>query len=553
MPEKFSSKDHDAFKLDTPQNRYDTGSNAGARSLEEQRALMEQYGVDQHDDEAAYAQYWDSVAQDETSKKPEDIFNESAEAIYNHIVDNPSARRMLMMAEEIAELRSVAGAEQSVKDKEDKLEELLVAYQEETEAQYATAARNSDMAYEDATRKKDKNFALEQGVAAEDARMYRDADIEYVLAVMAGDIQSIHATQQEKLDQVAAEREAEAEAEARREQDEKEQAAREQADREKAEREQQAREQADIIQQQLDNTARERAKADSDAFDISSRASGRVAAAVQGIDTAEQHTTDTPEKTQAELDAEAVDIAGRAGRRVNDLTGTNPDTITPPRTGGEPTPDTGDTAPGRGEADDVDDTHETDDDDVVETHRHISIRGLHRYAKEKLRKRAMKKGIKNARAVLASREIAAEKQQEGEAYDALTMEEARTKSSLSSDREKIKKEAKRRAGQDFWSKYARRRNAVLENFNDPEETATETQSDSLEADDTPTDPIESVRDFKVTADVLAGDYEKISGFNFRRISDGAEFKLLTPQPGDADRNEVRLAPVASRDSADAAA
>lgn len=168
----------------TNPNRFNTGSSAQNRSLEDQRVIMDQ----------AYADYWKNVGEDETALGLGEVEQRNEEQrlqkLEEGVMNKPETRRMYMMAQQIAELRS-KGDETALlvlKDKEDKLEELLLAYHESAEQEYATEARNSEFAYEDSKRKRDQNAALEQGIAAEEALESRKQEMDFILGVMSGDI-----------------------------------------------------------------------------------------------------------------------------------------------------------------------------------------------------------------------------------------------------------------------------------------------------------------------------------------------------------------------------
>ena len=167
--------------MSTNPNRFNTVPNAQERSYAEQQALMDE----------AYANYWKDVEQDETSHSLEEVEQRNAERYFQeNIMSRPDTRHMYAMAQQIAELRKNNSEVQILKDKEDRLEELLIAYHEAAQQEYDVATRNSEYAYEDSKRNRDKSAALEQGIAAEESFEKRKEAIDYILGVMAGDIET---------------------------------------------------------------------------------------------------------------------------------------------------------------------------------------------------------------------------------------------------------------------------------------------------------------------------------------------------------------------------
>jgi hypothetical protein len=121
--------------------RFEDGSNANQRSAEEQRRLMEEY--DQ-------ARYEEAFPVDEDAEKS---YNEAMEAreyeknalIEERVLDNPSARRMYAMAQEVAELRANGGEPKIIANKENKLQELLEKYSEEAHTNRDLRLRNAEI------------------------------------------------------------------------------------------------------------------------------------------------------------------------------------------------------------------------------------------------------------------------------------------------------------------------------------------------------------------------------------------------------------------------
>ena len=180
------------MSLEFNPKRFEIIPNAQARSAEEQAALMEEHGY--ISDDERYAQHWQML---EAEGEVEEADKRRHETLEYAAMDSADTSRMFMMAEAIANLRRNGGETQALRDKEDKLQELLESYFAKAENDYARDTERSEDAYAAASHDKRKNTALEQGIAAEQLLESRKEMIDFILGVMGGDIQTINAVRRE--------------------------------------------------------------------------------------------------------------------------------------------------------------------------------------------------------------------------------------------------------------------------------------------------------------------------------------------------------------------
>jgi hypothetical protein len=142
---------------------------ASQRSAEEQRRLMDEY------DNAVYEGGIDEDAYMAAMEKRE---HENNAAIEARIMNNPSARRMYVMAQHIAELKASDTKTEIISDKEDKLQELLLEYSE-------GAHKNRDIENRNAEQERDtiKGNGIRVGkqIAAEETFEERMQEIDFIL------------------------------------------------------------------------------------------------------------------------------------------------------------------------------------------------------------------------------------------------------------------------------------------------------------------------------------------------------------------------------------
>lgn len=151
------------------QSKLNVTGNASMRSAEEQQRLMNEY------DDVMYESGVDDAAYEEAMAKRD---YEKNVAIEGRIMENATARRMYMMAQQIAELKVKGGSNEIVSDKEDKLQELLLAYADNADAGRAIENRNAEQERDTV---KGNAIRVEKQIAAEEAHAERMEEVDFIL------------------------------------------------------------------------------------------------------------------------------------------------------------------------------------------------------------------------------------------------------------------------------------------------------------------------------------------------------------------------------------
>lgn len=158
--------------------RFTKDSNAAHRSSEEQQRILSELDAERYD-------AWQGGQEDEYAA----VMERHYDALEARALDDAQTRRMYILAQEVAGLRSRGsseiGSQQIIADKEDKLNELLAQYEESIYSTYETAQANSKFAYDNAKRNRDKETALGDGVKAEDLLHKQREVIDFLVELTA--------------------------------------------------------------------------------------------------------------------------------------------------------------------------------------------------------------------------------------------------------------------------------------------------------------------------------------------------------------------------------
>jgi len=170
------------------QSKLNVKGNASMRSPEEQQRLMNEY------DDAMYESGVDDAAYEEAMAKRE--FEKNA-VIEGRIMENAKARRMYMMAQQVAELKANGGNQETISEKEDKLQDLLVAYSDAADGTRAVENRNAE-AERDTV--KGNSIRLDKQIAAEEAHAERMEEVDFILAATEQAETVSHTPSEENID-----------------------------------------------------------------------------------------------------------------------------------------------------------------------------------------------------------------------------------------------------------------------------------------------------------------------------------------------------------------